>query len=227
MSGPIELPHQLWHLMDGHCQRHDFGCGYRGTGIARVEQRGSRPDAFRVHAAPCRVVLVGCRPSLATNALAEEFAKPLGRKPERRIPSRRGPGRQPASPPCSGSCTICCTSAPIGLWPGLLWAAMALGTGMVSTAIVGVVVVVRGMRMHVDAPEPRIADHEANIPLPSPAVPPAPSASVARLVHTADCCWAADAAALEVGDNVDAGRKLVLKLGLAEVLFESGAADGA
>ena len=46
---------------------------------------------------------------------------------------------------------------------------------------------------------------------------------VARLARTVNCAWASDRDAPEAGDDLAAGQTLVLKSGLAEIVFQSGA----
>jgi hypothetical protein len=57
---------------------------------------------------------------------------------------------------------------------------------------------------------------------PSLATTTGSGATVARLIHVADCHWVIGSHSPHVGDDLAPGRKLVLMSGLAEVMFESG-----
>ena len=93
----------------------------------------------------------------------------------------------------------------------LFFAALVAGTGAMISAIVL-------SRVRPAAP-PEIAQS------PAPAVPSSlpPSAPAARLARQVDCVWSGAADAPQVGDNLEAGRRLVLKSGLAELIFHDGA----
>jgi hypothetical protein len=57
-----------------------------------------------------------------------------------------------------------------------------------------------------------------NVVAPAPSVGP-----VARLVRMVDCHWESSAVAPKMGDDIMTGRKLALKSGLAEIIFQGGA----
>jgi hypothetical protein len=52
---------------------------------------------------------------------------------------------------------------------------------------------------------------------------PSEQAPVARLIRTADCYWAGSTKIPKPGDEFSPGRKLVLRSGLAEIVFQGGA----
>jgi hypothetical protein len=53
--------------------------------------------------------------------------------------------------------------------------------------------------------------------------PQKPSTAVAQVARTSHCRWAMETGAPEMGDDLEAGRMLVLDSGLAEIIFQGGA----
>jgi hypothetical protein len=72
-----------------------------------------------------------------------------------------------------------------------------------------------------DADKPKSSS--VNRPSTNPNVPVPDGSPVARLVRMVDCRWESAAAAPKTGDDIVTGRKLALKSGLAEIIFQGGA----
>ena len=125
--------------------------------------------------------------------------------------------------------------------PGFTPALWTIAAILICTLTLACVIAIRGIHVHVDQPEVARSTEQGagstvqgagsnNSPLP-PAVPGRmgegqgvrASSPVARLIHAADCRWAEESDAPEVGDDLAPGRKLVLRSGLAELMFTSGA----
>jgi hypothetical protein len=95
----------------------------------------------------------------------------------------------------------------------LVWLFSILFAGLVA----GVVAVFTAMFRDANPPGGQQIAHEG------PAQPPAQPSPVARLASVIDCVWSSETTSPKVGDDLMAGRKLLLKTGLAEVVFRSGA----
>jgi hypothetical protein len=121
----------------------------------------------------------------------------------------------------------------------IMWLVMAvLCSGIVLTVFLCLVLVFRGVNVHVDAPQmagknsdrevARVGNGESQPAVLSPHHPITPSphpsslSTVARLIHEEDCRWAIGSHSPRLGDDLEPGRKLVLMSGLAEVMFQSG-----
>jgi hypothetical protein len=115
----------------------------------------------------------------------------------------------------------------------LMWLVMGIiTTGIVLTLLFCITLIFRGADATVHGDGPNVAgsrgaemgrsgDGEMGRDRPSTNLP-ASNASVARLIHTADCRWAIGSHSPHLGDDLEPGRKLELLSGLAEVMFESG-----
>jgi hypothetical protein len=121
-----------------------------------------------------------------------------------------------------------------------MWFVMAIVcSGIAITIIFCGILIYRGVGVHDRRDAPQVADtrepseekegrgtskDESAIVHPSSIIPnqAASSATVARLIHTADCHWAIGSHSPHLGDDLEPGRKLVLLSGLAEIMFQSG-----
>jgi hypothetical protein len=73
------------------------------------------------------------------------------------------------------------------------------------------------------AREGQIARVDVPIPHPSSSISPSSSsATVARLIHSAEARWVIGSHSPHLGDDLEPGRKLEMLSGLAEVMFQSG-----
>ena len=224
MREPIELPRRLWRLMDGHLNGTISDADMEELeSLVLNNDMAARTffDYARLHA---ELHLLAAAQVSVAKARAKEFGQAA--QPQTGTshpqPSRSRPAAS-KSPVLGFLHNLLHVGPDTPSAAALSWLVMALCTGIALAALVGIVLVVRGMHVPADAPESQIADHKSEIHLPSPALPPAPSGAVAHLIHTADCRWADEAEAPQVGADLRAGRKLALKSGLVEILFESGA----
>src|SRR5262249_54953508 len=109
----------------------------------------------------------------------------------------------------------------------LTWMVMALCAIGVTLTIAFVVLIVRGVNVHVDGPgvavdsghhsgESRGAGGSPH-PAPNSSIPDA--GTVARLTRAVNCRWSKGSRAPNAGDDLAVGRKLELRSGLAEIIY--------
>ena len=96
-----------------------------------------------------------------------------------------------------------------------MWIFTFVFAGMAAGVIVAILAVVHGLGLPIEGP--RVAN--SSLP-PVQDIPPSP---VARLTRAVECTWAGETLAPQVGEDLVAGRELMLKSGLAEIIFADGA----
>ncbi len=102
----------------------------------------------------------------------------------------------------------------------LVWIFTFIFAGIVASVTVAIVARVDSLRLPVEGPG------VTNSSLPRvKRTPPSPDefGPVARLARSVGCTWAGEIPAPQVGEDLAAGRELVLKSGLAEIIFADGA----
>jgi hypothetical protein len=96
----------------------------------------------------------------------------------------------------------------------MVWISTILFASAVAGVVAGLMTLFRdGSRPN----EPSVAEQAP------PSSQPVPASPVARLSRAVDCVWSGETTSPAIGDNLAAGRKLVLKTGLAEIVFLNGA----
>jgi hypothetical protein len=95
----------------------------------------------------------------------------------------------------------------------VVWISTLLFAGLVAGVVAAITVMFRGANVPGDQ---QIAEQ-------GPAQPSLPTTPVARLYRAVNCIWSGEISSPSVGDDLVAGRKLILKAGLAEVVFRNGA----
>jgi hypothetical protein len=106
----------------------------------------------------------------------------------------------------------------------LMWMVMAICLSGTVLTCVFIGMMVFGAKPPTVQPDvARSGEPEAGSKEQRAANPAANSSPVARLVRLADCRWEDDSPALAAGDDLLNGSKLMLKSGLAEIIFQGGA----